>query len=166
MKNKIIHLIDLYIAQAQSMTDEAFGQKPVEDKWSQAELFSHVVFANDSGLKAMHHCAAGKGELNQKITKWGVVILFIGLFPPLKLKVPKSVEEKTEQLNRAKAIERMQAFKAEIMASSPDITQNKTHRMRHPRLGYLTAAQWLRFIEIHTRHHWKQSQRHKAMLSN
>jgi hypothetical protein len=29
----------------------------------------------------------------------------------------------------------------------------------HPKLGYLNANQWLRFIEIHLKHHYQQLKR-------
>jgi len=41
---------------------------------------------------------------------------------------------------------------------------SKSQKAKHPRLGLLHARQWLRFIEIHTKHHEKQLYRIQKQL--
>jgi hypothetical protein len=44
------------------------------------------------------------------------------------------------------------------------ILHPSTGKSRHPGLGYFNAGEWLRFIEMHMRHHLRQKERIDAFL--
>ena len=67
--------------------------------------------------------------------------------------------------NKKEALDAIQKSKEKIKAILPKIAgAAPSQKAPHPKLGLLNARQWLRFIEIHTRHHEKQLYRIKADL--
>ena len=62
-------------------------------------------------------------------------------------------------------LQEIEKFKENLSKLLPEITTaSSSQKAKHPRMGLFNAKQWLRFIEIHTRHHEKQLYRIEAAL--
>ena len=162
---KLKHTLGLYKNKLQNISDEKYAQKPAEDKWSIGEICSHILFANGGGLMAAHRIAEGTVTDAAKLTWMGRIVFTLGFFPPVKLKVPASVAERTTALSRTEAIEKIDKHTILLAELEPKLAQGaKDKGVKHPRLGMLNAKQWVQFADIHTTHHWKQLLNHEAML--
>jgi hypothetical protein len=63
-------------------------------------------------------------------------------------------------------VSNMSMAEEELAKTLPLIAHaNSKIKTKHPRLGYLNAKQWLRFIEIHLHHHLKQLNRIENSLA-
>jgi hypothetical protein len=70
-----------------------------------------------------------------------------------------------KKINPAEAKQLMSNFSRRLQELVPQVSQaSKSQKAKHPRLGLLHARQWLRFIEIHTKHHEKQLYRIQKQL--
>jgi len=145
-------------------------RKPAPDSWSLGQVYSHLLLTTGSIVDqsipiALEDCAK---NTDKNIIFVGRLILLFG-FPPVRIRTPKGVNpeppapESVEQLRRdfetvVKKIEEL-AKRVDSAACS-----GKT---KHPRIGYLDARQWLRFIEVHWSHHLRQKGRiEKALKSS
>jgi len=62
-----------------------------------------------------------------------------------------------KKITPAEAQELMHRFSLRLQELVPQVSQaSPNQKAKHPRLGLLHARQWLRFVEIHTKHHQKQ----------
>lgn len=156
--NTSIHkIVNAYKSKLAHYDDEVFQLTPPINGWSYSEVYSHIFDASLLSLIALENSAQGKGE--KEATHFAVkVILFLGAFPPSqKYKVPKRLIDRVKKITKAEALDFILEFEESLSKIYPLVaTADRTIKTKHPRLGYLNAKQWLRFIEIHLKHHLKQ----------
>lgn len=140
--------------------EQHFQLSPPTGGWSYSEVYSHIFDLSILSLQQLDNCLNGNGEAKKTpfITK---LILFFGRFPPaMKFKVPKSLESRVKKISKSEAERLITQFFLELETFKPRLAQaDPGIKAAHPRLGSLNAAQWLRFIEIHLKHHLKQLER-------
>jgi hypothetical protein len=158
--NTIHQVTAAYQLKLEQANDGRFQLSPPTGEWSYSEVYSHIFDLSILSLKQMEKCLTDNGEFKKTpfITK---LILFFGRFPPvIKLKVPKSLESRVKKISKGEAERLILEFVTELETYTPRIEQaNPICKAAHPRLGFLNAPQWLRFIEIHLKHHLKQLER-------
>lgn len=160
IKVSLHQIVAAYKAKLSSYPNEIFQLTPPINGWSYSEVYSHIFDASLLSLIALVNSASGKGE--NKPTHFIVkLILLLGSLPPAKkYKVPKRLIERVKKISKTEAMDFILEFEKALENAYPLIaTANKTLKTKHPRLGYLNAKQWLRFIEIHLKHHLKQLER-------
>lgn len=125
-----------------------------------AEVYSHVLGANLRGLKAVEYCLTGKAQpTSVGLNEIGQKLFEYGSFPPGKYDAPEALKAVVQNIHKdeakalvAKNIERILEIKG-VDEANPDF------RIEHPRLGFLTAPQWVKFVLIHSLHHLEQLNR-------
>jgi hypothetical protein len=149
-----------YRAKLAITDEERFAITPPIGGWSYSEVYSHIFDASLLSLLALQKAAMGEGK--ESPTHFAVkLILFFGSLPPgKKYKVPKQLEERVKKISKLEAEEFITAFEIKLAELYPTLEQaDPKSKTKHPRMGYLNAAHWLRFIEVHLKHHLKQLQR-------
>ncbi|WP_443936927.1 DinB family protein [Pedobacter sp. MW01-1-1] len=160
IKASIQQIVNAYKAKLAVYDTAIFCEQPPIGGWSYAEVYSHIFDASLLSLMALENCSKGKGE--DKKTAFAVkLILFFGSLPRgKKLKVPARLMDRVKKISKLEADTFIADFEKRLAEVYPLIGKaSKSSKTKHPRLGYLNAAQWLRFIEIHLNHHLKQLQR-------
>ena len=167
--NKVLQsvekIVDAYKVMLPSIADEEFMRTPSIGGWSYSEVYAHIFDASLLSLLALQKCLNGEGLIEK--THFGAkVILFCGMLPPGKrYKVPKKLIDRVKKINRDAAQQFMADFELQLAKAVSQIERaNPTLKVPHPRLGFLNAKQWLRFIEIHLNHHLKQLRRIEKSL--
>jgi hypothetical protein len=151
---------DAYRKRLEDVQPAKFELSPPDGGWSYAEVYAHIFDLSILSLEAIDRCLSD--EARQRKTPFITrAILFFGAFPPtMKFKVPKQFESRVRKISIAEAIELMDEFEQKLLPYTNKLNAAvATQKAAHPKLGYLNAAQWLRFIEIHLKHHLKQLQR-------
>lgn len=149
-----------YRSKLAHIPDDTFQQSPAGGGWSYSEVYAHVFDLSILSLEAIDACLAAEAKKRKTpfITR---AILFFGAFPPaMKFKVPDRFASRVKKVDKSIAKSMINQFEAKLK-SYPDLLKRSDPAMKspHPRLGYLNAAQWLRFMEIHLKHHLKQLKR-------
>ncbi|HEY2581439.1 MAG TPA: hypothetical protein VGI43_06515, partial [Mucilaginibacter sp.] len=108
----------------------------------------------------VERCANGISEPTKKgPTFLGSLMMLIGRFPPVSVKVPKAVADKmpVEKISKEEAKNLIIKCRKRISSLIPLIkSATPDARSKHPRLGMLNAHQWFKFIRIHALHHLEQ----------
>lgn len=162
----ITKIVNAYKVKLANQSEDNFTLTPPIGGWSYSEVYSHIFDASLLSLMAMSNCIKGEGEV--KSTHFAVkMILFFGSFPPnKKYIVPKRLAERVKKINLMAAKQFITDFELQLLQALPLIKNaGPKIKTKHPRLGYLNAKQWLRFIEIHLNHHLKQLNRIENSLS-
>ena len=171
--NKVLQsvakIVDAYKVKLFSVADKEFMLTPPLGGWSYSEVYRHIFDASLLSLLAVQKCLNGEGLIEK--THFGAkAILFFGMLPPGKrYKVPKRLMDRVKKINRNAAQQFIADFELQLDKAVSQIEKaNPTLKVPHPRLGFLNAKQWLRFIEIHLNHHLKQLGRitHAHRMSN
>lgn len=156
----ILKVVAAYRNKLATISEEDFILTPPINGWSYSEVYSHIFDASLLSLIALNNCIKGEGE--QRPTHFAVkMILLFGTLPPgKKYKVPQRLLERVKKINTMAAQQFMLDFELQLAKIYPQIEKaNLKIKTKHPRLGYLNAKQWLKFIEIHLNHHFKQLKR-------
>ena len=137
-------------------------RKPSPESWSLGQVYSHLLLTTTSIVDeaapiALEDCSknAGKGVIFV-----GRLILFFG-FPPVRIRTPKGVNPEPPP---PLSIDQLRKDFETIVKKIEDLAKRVDQapcsgRTKHPRIGYLTAKQWMRFIEVHWKHHLRQKGR-------
>jgi hypothetical protein len=166
-KEKLIKSLRFYEEFLKTVNEEAFSTTPSTGGWSYSEVYSHIFGANLMSAIAIEKCLNKTAEIKMSKPNWKVrLILFIGKFPPGKIKAPAQVLAGVKKITKEEASNQLIKLYKKMDELYPEIKKADTHyKFKHPRLGYLDAKAWLRFIFIHTQHHQKQIGRIQKSLN-
>ncbi|TKC13031.1 DinB family protein [Pedobacter polaris] len=156
----ILKVVNAYQTKLSTKGEEDFVLTPPIGGWSYSEVYSHIFDSSLLSLMALNNCIKGEGEI--KPTHFGTkAVLFFGALPPgKKYIVPKRLAERVKKINLMAAQQFIVDFELQLLKLYPLVNNaNPKIKVKHPRLGYLNAKQWLRFIEVHLNHHLKQLKR-------
>ncbi len=153
-------IVDAYERKLATVASEEFTATPPLGGWSYSEVYSHIFDSSLLSIQAVQKCLDGGGVIEK--TAFGAkAILFFGMLPPGKrYKVPTRLAERVKKIDFASAEKFMDDFGFQLAKITSELKNaSPSHKVAHPRLGFLNAKQWLRFIEIHLNHHLKQVKR-------
>ena len=166
-KEALLNSLKFYEEFLKTVNEDAFLTTPPIDGWSYSEVYSHILSANLMSFIALEKCLNKTAEIKTKKPDWRVrLILFFGKFPPGKIKAPKIIADLVKKITREEASNQLIKIRKKIEDLNPNFKNyDANYEMKHPRLGYLDAKSWLRFILIHSMHHEKQIGRIKKVLT-
>jgi hypothetical protein len=134
--------------------------RPLEGKWSAAEILEHLYLTYTGTAKAFERCLkagkplAGAPTLKQRVSV--ALVTDLGYFPsgrkspdpvcPRGMSAEKIVAEIGPQI----------AAMDQLIAQCEERYGSRIKVLDHPVLGPLTARQWRKFHWVHGRHHVKQ----------
>ncbi len=126
--------------------------------WSASEQIHHVLLANKWALSTIIKMLLGHGGFSESGRKnlLGAALLCIGRFPRGRARAPAGVVPDPD-MPVTKLLTMLEKQRTHLDRIADQRSQLLTHRrrFRHPLLGYFSAADGIRFVRIHTRHHIK-----------
>lgn len=161
----LIQALDLYQSKVMHYSPETYMKSPGNGKWSLGQVYSHIITANQLTVRGMYKCLRGEARhTTEKPRISARMILLLGFIPPLNLQVPRIVEEATPQLSREEAFESLKKLKDDLhsIMNAPEWPVDL--KFKHPFLGPMNIKEWMRFMQIHTRHHLRQITRTEKAL--
>ncbi|HET8828000.1 MAG TPA: DinB family protein [Pelobium sp.] len=166
-KNKVLNSLKFYSAFLKTVNEELFVKTPVQGGWSFAEVYAHIISANLLSVVAIERCLNKTAEIKTHKPDWRVrLILFFARFPPGKYKVPPVLEDKVKKISKEEASNDLIKLTKKIEELEKGFSKfNPDYKSKHPRLGYLDAKSWLRFIYVHSKHHQMQIKRIEKMFT-
>ncbi len=134
-------------------------------QWSVVEILEHLTRAYSGTAKGFERCVeqgvslATGATTKQRLQQ--VVLIAFGYFPSGR-QAPKHILP-TGELDLGAVLGAVRRDLARLDASATRARQSLgTGKMLdHPILGALTIEQWMKFHEVHTRHHARQIQQRR-----
>lgn len=156
----VLSIAEAYRKKLGAFGTDQFELAPPIGGWSYSEVYSHIFDASLLSVLAINSCIKNEGKL--KPTAFLVkLVLFFGMFPPRKkYKAPPKIAARVKKISITAAQQLITDFELQLANVQSKIKDaDPKMKVKHPVLGYLNAKQWLRFIEIHLKHHYQQLQR-------
>ncbi len=165
-QRNILQSLKFYSSFLKTVNEDVFLQTPQQGGWSFAEVYSHILSANLLSVIAIEKCLNKTAEIKSRKPDWRArLILFFGRFPPGKYKVPAVLEDAVKKISKEEAANQLIKLQKRIEGIDVGYVKfNANYKVKHPRLGYLDAKLWLRFILVHSKHHQRQIKRIQKML--
>lgn len=123
--------------------------------WTVQQQLEHLLQTDRSILGWLHTVADGSAVSDGigSPTMPGRVVMTLGIIPRGRGRAPdftrpQGIDPAAIEAGFAEVRARTEALTDHLPALATD-----RRTLKHPALGYYTAAQWLRFAQIHHRHH-------------
>lgn len=134
-------------------------------RWSPVEILEHLTRAYSGTAKGFERCVEKNASLatgattKQRLQQ--IVLISIGYFPAGR-EAPKHIIP-TGELDLGAVLDAVRRDLARLDASAARARQalGTGKMLDNPLLGALTIDQWMKFHELHTRHHAKQIQQRR-----
>jgi len=166
VEQQTIDVINQWQSDLNNFSMEQLLQKPAENSWSIGQVYIHLwMAAKGFFFKNIQRIATNDEKVKNGGSKTfsGYAVYIFGTMPSIKIEMPTSVSvqpnqpESKEQLNAR--MEEVKAMVHQAVAILPSLNSNA--KVKHPFLGYLSAAEWFRLCVMHFNHHTSQKQRIK-----
>ena len=125
---------------------------PTVSAWNIGQHLDHCLKVNNVIIGSIE-----KGQPSQEpgITFLGRAVLLLGFIPRGRGKSPKAVLPQAATTAQLYQILNEERGRLEKLAQDSKRILSPERVMKHPRFGWLTAFQALRFLGIHNEHHLK-----------
>lgn len=148
------------------LDEQEFQRCPAEGTWSYSEVYSHVLYVNKASIMAIERCIHKNKNSSGRLSWKAWLVFFSGRLPPWKMKAPENVAAMVSKISLEEARNELIKIQERLPGLLPDLQKASGNaKVYHAVLGKLNARQWLRFIEIHSRHHLRQLRRIQKILS-
>ncbi|MEO5911158.1 MAG: DinB family protein [Pelobium sp.] len=157
-KKKILTSLNFYEDFLKTINEEEFSLTPPSGGWSYSEVYSHILGSNIMSFISIEKCLNKTVAVKTHKEDWKVrLIMFLGRFPPGKITAPTAIAALVKKITKEEASNLLIKIRKRIAEINPNFKNfDPNYKMKHPRMGYINAKYWLRFILIHTKHHEKQ----------
>ena len=123
--------------------------------WSVGEQLEHILLTNEYILSQILNNYTKKTEKPARINWIGHLILWTGYILRGRgkapgLTIPKKVSKEKIEKSR-EVVEKL----LEEIEEKKSVLRKSNYAFPHPLFGMMSVKQWLRFNEVHTRHHVK-----------
>ncbi|NML38107.1 hypothetical protein HHL17_12955 [Chitinophaga sp. G-6-1-13] len=132
--------------------------------WSLGQVYMHII--DDTGwfVEQVATALVSQAHQDQEMTEEGRQILANG-FPDIQIAGPAT----NTFIPQPESLDQLRQGLLSIQQAIAELCRDgdfacATGKTKHPGLGYFTAAEWLRFAELHMQHHLRQKKRIDAAL--
>ena len=129
-------------------------EAPKVSRWNIGQQVEHLLNADTTILDRWDLVERGEAPSSQGGLRWpGMVCLGLGWIPRGKGKAPEPT--RPVDVSSTELIDGLLSLRRRISQIGRDLAIHETAswRSRHPYFGALSPAQWLRFMDVHHRHH-------------
>jgi len=157
--------IQLWIDNLDAYNIAVLLQKPADNSWSMGQVYMHIIDDTNYFAGQIKLALESDENADKLMHKDAAAIFGNDGFPDIK--IVNTTADQPPQPSSTEAVRNgLNTIKQEITAvctnHNLDTARGKT---RHPGLLYFSALEWLRFAEMHMRHHLRQKKRIDEALS-
>ncbi|MFA5835178.1 MAG: DinB family protein [Bacteroidota bacterium] len=161
MKNyieKFNSTIEVWITELEYYDFDVLLVKQDCQSWSLSQVFIHLCNETEYYIEQIEICLSHDENSSEEMNETGKMMFAKNEFPDEKIKGDPVVSENLPQpKSKLQLQEKIRAVKLQ-MNSIWKKTNSSKHigKTKHPGHGYFNAQDWLRYSEMHLRHHLRQ----------
>ncbi|HTJ12081.1 MAG TPA: DinB family protein [Dinghuibacter sp.] len=142
-------------------TPETLRRAPAPGEWSIGQVYTHLIADTGFFASEMWRCLSGEGAASGDMHPMAQRMFVVGSFPDTRLEGPSTGVFVPQPDSIAEVREQLLSIRATVNAL--DFTQ-PSGKTEHPGFAFFSALDWLRFAEMHMRHHFRQKKRIDAVI--
>jgi hypothetical protein len=160
-------IIDAWIKFLDDYSLEALQKKPINGSWSLGQVYMHIIEDTPWHIGQMREALATNDNSNEEMhanAKW---MLKNNGFPDTKIEGTATDDNVPQPTSKEDLLRNLKSIREEVnMLYRSNDFKGSAGKTRHPGLLYFSATDWLRFTEMHMRHHLRQKKRIDEALKN
>ncbi|SFD58187.1 DinB superfamily protein [Chitinophaga sp. CF118] len=153
--------IEKWITYLDDYTLEMLCQKPQINSWSLGQVYVHIVEDTEYFIEQMKASLLFDNANSEKEMHRNAKVMFENNeFPDMLLDNPSNNPNLRMPQSKDELLQSLVLIKDEVnkLYSISDFS-NSNGKTEHPGLLFFNALEWLRFAEMHMRHHLRQKSR-------
>jgi hypothetical protein len=152
--------IEKWIVSLDQYTLEMLLLEPEPGVWSLGQVYMHII--NDTGyfVEQMRICLQNDSYSQMEKHENAAAILANNEFPDMLIQGPATYSSVPVPKTKEELVRGLLLIREEVNTLYNEFNFDKsTGKTKHPGLLFFNAIEWLRFAEIHMRHHFRQKKR-------
>jgi len=133
--------------------ETASSTRPEVSGWSVGEHLEHLLIVDRGVLAAIDRLLAGSLDSAGSISAKGRLVLKLGWMKRGIGKAPASVRPQSVDLQTLRDMLAESRRHLDTLGSQAETIASCRATAPHPIFGHLCPVQWLRFMDVHNRHH-------------
>ncbi len=166
-QNKFLPTAKYLLKELEYYGENQFKRKTEVSDWTIGQFYHHLIQGSyDYHFKAIKNCLQKEGgDVKGSKNVLGYFVFLFGSYPPVKFKgLPGYVPTQIENIAKAKDLVYGYLKEMQRLAIEIDKKGSGNYKVRHRKLGRLTAIEWYKLIVIHQKHHLKQKKKIDKIL--
>lgn len=157
--------IDTWINFLDHHSLETLNRKPIPGSWSLGQVYVHLLDDTPYHIQQMKAALETEENSDKEMhadAKW---MFTNNGFPDMQIEGASTDENTPQPDSKEDLLRQLIAIRADVnvLFRSNDFSNSKG-KSKHPGLDYFSALEWLRFTEMHMRHHLRQKARIEQAL--
>jgi DinB superfamily len=139
---------------------EDLQKQPEAGSWSMGQLYVHLVQSSRFFLDQVKTCNSNNDNADQQHAPAAIAIFTNNELPDMRIEGPPSNKTTPQPNDKERLVRSLTALRDEFEAARINAADSTFKgKTLHPGLKYFNAEEWLKFTDIHLRHHLRQKQR-------
>jgi len=157
---KFNHTIDTWIRIVDDHSFEALIQKPIPGSWSLGQVIVHIIEDTPWHVGQMREALATDANAGKDMHDDAKEMFRKNMFPDMQIEGASTNDSVPQPVSKEALLQQLTSIREDVntLFGSTDFSTS-TGKTRHPGLLFFTALDWLRFTEMHMRHHLRQKKR-------
>lgn len=170
MNSAAAHLVaslGIWTEALQEYSKAQLTHKPSLTAWSIGQVYVHIITNTQFFLEQAELCLKSEQNQSEMHSAEAAKMFENNAFPDLILEGPDENADTPQPSDKTvlkKSLEEL-VIAVSIVAGKMAI-KDGGGKTKHPGLGYFSAVEWMRFAEMHIRHHLRQKKRLDHFLSD
>lgn len=153
--------IDTWINALHHYDLDVLQTKPNKNSWSLGQVYIHILNDTNYYIEQIESCLSHRENQFEEMTGFAAKLFLNNGFPDEKIEGdPVASQAIRQPTDKVDLTEQMTQLKARLLLLCMKVAKsNSIGKTKHPGLGYFNAREWLKFSEMHMRHHLRQKGR-------
>ncbi|SFN42969.1 DinB superfamily protein [Chitinophaga sp. YR627] len=154
------HTITTWINYLDDYTLEMLHQQPLPGSWSLGQVYIHIIDDTQYQAGQMKQALTDVHNSHEDMHPNARQMFLHNSFPDIQIEGPATNTPIRQPQSKEELREALLQIKADVNKSAEDQQLLKAKgKSLHPGLLYFSAAEWVQFMEMHMRHHFRQKER-------
>jgi hypothetical protein len=156
-----IDSIEIWIAALQQYDFKELLAKPGPASWSIGQVYTHLIGETRYYMEQVECCLDKNENASEEMTANAKMMFEKNEMPDQRIKGDSFIADNVKQPESKEQLQKeMLELKSRMnILWTRIINSDCAGKAQHPGLGYFSAAEWVRFSDMHLRHHLRQKRR-------
>lgn len=154
------HTIDIWIKELEQYDFTRLCAKPSPNSWSLGQVYMHLIDDTNYYIDQIKICVSNNDNVIEEASPDAKTMFLNNNFPDEAIEGSPANSYIPQPDNKDQLMSGLINLKEEINKVAILISKSPFKgKTKHPGLNYFNADEWLRFAEMHFRHHLRQKKR-------
>lgn len=147
---------------------ETLCTRPSANDWSLGQVYMHLINETQYYIEQVHLCMTDREYMTGEMTDVAKGMFRQNGFPNERLTNDPAVVAKIQQpLSKEQVYDELAVLKQQMNVAGEQVLKDSCPgKTKHPGLGYFSADEWIKFADMHLRHHLRQKERVDVYLAS